>query len=218
MRNISWLFVILLGIGAGTAHAQSAPAPMPGWEAGASIALIEVNPEKVDATYYDKWYARGRYAGSIARYWTEHLKTEYEYSWSGEASRFVQDYVTLGGVQYPYGREEFHQLQQHSLRMVYQFGDNQWVHPYLSAGVVVDVDRQRVKTPVTYQPNGRGGVILVQNPSDTGDQLRTQAGVTIGGGAKFYMTRNAFFNAGAIGTYTKPTRTISLVAGFGVDF
>jgi hypothetical protein len=32
------------------------------------------------------------------------------------------------------------------------------------------------------------------------------------------MSKSAFFNAGAIGTYTRPSRTISLVAGFGFDF
>ena len=217
MRRFSWIFVILLGIGVGTAQAQSDPAERPRWEASASIGLLEASPAKLDVPYYDHWYARGRFAGAIARYWTDHLKAEYEYSWSGEASRFIQDYVTLGGVRYPYGREEFHQLQQHSLRMVYQFGDNQWVHPYLSAGVVVDVDRQRVKVPITYQPSGRGGVILVHTPMDS-DRSHTQAGVTFGGGAKFYMTRNSFFNAGVIGTYARPAATISLVAGFGIDF
>jgi opacity protein-like surface antigen len=218
MRKYSWIFVVLLGIGAGTAHAQSESSPRPRWEASTSIALIEASPAKLDVPYYDSWYGRGRYAAAIGHHWSKHLKTEYEYSWSGEASRYVQDVVNLGGVPYPYGREEFHQLQQHSLRMVYQFGDNQWVHPYVSAGFVMDVDRQRVKVPITYQPSGRGGVILVHTPSDSGYRSETKGGVTYGGGAKFFLTRNAFFNAGAIGTYTKPARTISLVAGFGIDF
>ena len=218
MRKFAWIFIVLLGI-VGSAEAQTvaeAP-PRPRLEASASIAFIEVSPEKLDVPYYDRWYAEGRYAGAIAYYWSRHLKTEYEYSISGEASRFVQDFVTLGGVPYPYGREEFHQLQQHSLRMVYQFRDNQWVHPYISAGVVMDVDSQKIRVPITYQPSGRGGVILVHNATNT-DRVETQGGVTIGGGAKFYMSKNAFFNAGAIGTYTRPSRTISLVAGFGVDF
>lgn len=167
MRKRSWIFVILLGIG-GVAEAQTVPepAPRPGWEASASIALIEASPNKLDVPYYDSWYAEGRYAGAIARYWTNHLKTAYEYSVSGEASRFVQHYTTVGGVPSPYGR---------------------------------------------------GGVILVQNERNT-DRTDTNAGVTIGGGAKFYMTKNAFFNGGVVGTYTRPARTISFVAGFGVDF
>jgi hypothetical protein len=219
MRRLTWIIGVLLGI-AGAAEAQTvADAPTrPRWEASTSIALIEVSPTKSDARYYDDWYADGRYAGAIAYYWSRHLKTEYEYSVSGEASRFVQDYVTLGGVPYPYGREEFHQLQQHSLRLVYQFRDNQWVHPYLSAGVVMDVDRQRVRVPITYQPSGRGGVILVHHGMNTDNNWRARGGVTVGGGAKFYMSRNAFFNAGAVGTYAQPSRTISLVAGFGFDF
>ena len=217
MRKITWIFALLLGIGSAEAQTGPESTPRPRWEASSSIALIEVNPEKVDVPYYDSWYGEGRYAGAIAYYWSKHLKTEYEYSWSGEASRFIQDYVTLGGVPYPYGREEFHQLQQHSLRMVYQFRDNQWVHPYLSAGIVMDVDDQHVRVPITYQPSGRGGVILVHNATNS-DHVNTRGGVTVGGGAKFYMSKNAFFNAGAIGTYTRPARTISLVAGFGIDF
>ena len=54
-------------------------------------------------------------------------------------------------------------------------------------------------------------------PLDVRDDL-LRGGVTVGGGAKFYMSKSAFFNAGAIGTYAKPAATISLIAGFGIDF
>ena len=74
--------------------------------------------------------------------------------------------------------------------MVWQFRDNPWVHPYLSAGAVMDVEHERVHVPVTYQPSARGGApVLVRNGSDFGDRYEVRGGVTVGGGAKFYMSQ-----------------------------
>lgn len=219
MRRFAWIFAVLMG--AGTAEAQTIPkaAPRPRWEASASAGPIEARPgDNSGLPYDDNWYADGRYAGAIAYYWTRHLKTEFEYAVTGEGSRYVQDRVTLAGTVYPTYFEEFHRLQQASLRMVWQFRDNQWVHPYVSAGVVLDADRRRYHAPAQYQTPVRGNPpVLLRSPLDVRDDL-LRGGVTVGGGAKFYMSKSAFFNAGAIGTYAKPAATISLIAGFGIDF
>jgi opacity protein-like surface antigen len=218
MRKYSWIFAIFLGIGVGTAEAQSDSTPRPRWEASASAGLIEARPDDNDLRYHDNWYADGRYAGAISYYWTRHLKTEFEYAVTGEGSRFVEDHVNLAGTVYPTYFEEFHRLQQASLRMVWQFRDNEWVHPYVSAGVVLDAERTRHHAPAQYQTPIRGNPpVLVRQPLDVRDDLR-RGGVTVGGGAKFYMSKNAFFNAGAIGTYAKPAATVSLIAGFGIEF
>ena len=216
MRGNSWIFAVLLGI-AGSAEARQL-AERSRIELAASAAVIEAKPDEISVPYYQSWYATGRYAGSIAYYWTRNLKTEYEYSWSHPGSRQMLDYVRIGGTSYPYYFEEFHQLQQHSLRMVYQFGHNQWVHPYLSAGAVMDMEHLRSHVPVTYQPRAGGGTVLVHNESDSDRGYHRRGGLSVGGGAKFYMSPRSFFNLGASGTISKPARTISLIAGFGVEF
>ncbi len=215
MRRLSFLFVILLGV-AGLAEAQSA-APMPKIELAASAGLMSATPGPNDNGYGDHWYGDGRYAGSIAYYWTRNLKTEFEHQWSGEGARYQQDFVNVGGAIHPFGREVFYQLQQSSLKVVWQFGDNLWVHPYVSAGAVLDIERRHSLSPPVYQPGIRGTVII-RPPADEDLGTHYRGGWTLGGGAKFYVTPKAFFNTGVIGSAAKRAATISVIAGFGVDF
>jgi hypothetical protein len=93
--------------------------------------------------------------------------------------------------------EQSFQLQQSTLRVVWQFRDNQWVHPYLSAGAVLAIDRRQLDRTRTTEVRG---------------------GVSVGGGAKFYMSPRAFFNTAAIVTHSWPSSTVNFIAGFGVDF
>ena len=217
MRKISWILLVFVGIGSAAEARQSAASPK--LEIGGTVGVISARPEEIDVPYYQNWYAQGRYSGSIGYYWSKNFKTEFEHAWSGEGSRYILDYARINGSPYPYQTEQFFQLQQSTLRVVWQFRDNAWVHPYLSAGAVVDVEHQRFHMPVTYQPNPRGGApVLVSNGSDFGDRYEVRGGVSVGGGAKIYMTQRAFFNTGAIVTYSKSAGTINLIAGFGIDF
>ena len=221
MRKLVGVFAVVLGAcGASEAQQLNKPTTEKQWEASTSAALIEIRPGGNDTPYRDNWYAQGRFAGAIAHYWTRHLKTEFEYSASGEGSRYVQEFVRVNGQVYPYTYESFHQLQQGAVRMVWQFRDNAWVHPYVSAGLVLDAERRRFHVPLQYQPTtGRAGdLTVVRAELDSRERTHLSGGVTFGGGAKFYVSPNTFLNGGAIATYSKPTATISLIAGFGIDF
>ena len=217
MRKISGIFVVLLGV-ADLAAAQT-QVPQPRFDTGVTVGVIEARPGDLDRPYYDDWYAQGRYAGSIGYYLTKNLKAEFEHAWSGEGSRYVLEYTQINGLPYPYQVEQFFQLQQSTLRIVWQFRDNTWVHPYLSAGYVLDTERQRVHLPVTFQPGPRGERVLVQNERDLVARTELRGGVSIAGGAKIYINSRAFFNTGAIVTHSKPgPGSVNLIAGFGVDF
>ena len=104
--------------------------------------------------------------------------------------------------------------------MTWQFRDNAWVHPYLSAGFVVDSERRRSFVPPQYLPPGsQSNELLLRRSSLTPENtLKWRSGVTVGGGAKFYTSKRTFFNAAALATVSKPASTVSLIAGFGVDF
>jgi hypothetical protein len=121
---------------------------------------------------------------------------------------------------YPYYGQSFNRLEQVSARMVWQFGDNAWVHPYVSGGIVGDRERQRAYFPAQYQyPSSRPTErVLLVPETQSGPTIEYRLGVTAGAGAKFYMSRNAFFNTGVIATYSKPAATVSVLAGFGIDF
>jgi hypothetical protein len=219
MRRNTWIFAVLLGIVSSAAAEAQSPAPRPRLEIGATAGLMSATPGPHDTPYYDRWYGEGRYAGSLAYYWTRNLKTEFEHHWSGEESRYYQDAISIGGAIHPVARESFHQLQQSALRLVWQFGDNQWIHPYVSAGAVLDIERRHETSPPVYRPGQPGQPpVIIRNAMDSGHRTEYRGGWTIGGGAKFYMTERAFFNAGIVGTNSRRAATVSMLAGFGIDF
>lgn len=217
MRKVSPMFTVLLGMMMVNVVEAQQQSPMPKVELAASAGLITVTPGPNDRSHSDDWYGDGRYAGSIAYYWTRNLKTEFEHQWSGEGSRYQQDFINVGGTIHPFGREVFYQLQQSSLKVVWQFGNNMWVHPYVSAGAVLDIERRHSFSPPVYQPGVRGTVIL-RHESRTDDRTEYRGGWSLGGGAKFYVTPKAFFNAGVIGTHSRPGATVSVLTGFGIEF
>ena len=220
MRRNAWIFVILLGIGT-SVEAQTTP-QYPKVEVGASVGILSARPGGDvghEDPYMDEWYGSGRYAGSISYYWTKHLKTEFEHQWSNEGWLNFMEYARINGKPYSTHGLTFHQLQQSSLKMVWQFGDNAWVHPYVSGGAVVDIEQRHYQVEPFYDFSPRGERILVRNGIDTGRGTEVRIGATVGGGVKMYVSKNAFFNTGVIGTVSMPrARSVSLVVGFGFDF
>jgi opacity protein-like surface antigen len=218
MRAITWGFVIFVGL-SGVAEARQS------WDAGATIGSFGASPQTPPATYNDEWYFNARYAVAIGKYWTDHIKTELEFSGSGEGSRYVQRFVDVPGVppHYPIGAQEYSRLQQASARVVYQFYDNAWVHPYVFGGVGLDMDRRRTRVAEQYFYPSSGAFnpanrILVTRAIETGPKTEFRPAGILGAGAKMYMTPKTYFNAAAITSFGQATRTISFVAGFGLDF
>lgn len=194
MRKIYCSFLILIATAAPSA-AQT-PSPRPRFDTAFTAGLMSARMPEIDEPYYQNWYEQGRYAGSIGYYFTKNLKAEFEHAWSGEGSRQIFSYAPADGRPYPFPVEQSFQLQQSTLRLVYQFRDNAWVHPYLSAGAVLDIERRQQTTT----------------------QTELRGGVSTGGGAKFYMSPRAFFNAATVVTISKPSATVNFIAGFGFDW
>jgi hypothetical protein len=225
MRKIAWIFVLIAG-SANVAHAQSSstatPPDNPRWDANLNAGVFGHRPGDFDDRY-NNWYNEGRYAASIGYYWTEHLKTELEFAHSGEGDRYVQELVLVpgSGAFHHVPVEAFSRLQQTSLRMVWQFGHNTWVHPYANAGYVLDADRQRRRSPVTYSYPGDPRTvppILVRREINSGPEIKYRSGVGLGVGSKFYVTPAAYINTGLQWTYARPAKTITFLSGFGVEF
>jgi opacity protein-like surface antigen len=207
------------------AFAQEAKqnAPHQRWDVNVSAALFQGRPDD-ETRGYDDWYSEGRYAASIGHYWTKHFKTELEFATTGEGRRFSQQFVRVPGsaINYPISVETFHRLQQSSARAVWQFNDNAWVHPYLNAGVVYDVERTRAWSPEQfyYPPGDPRAVprVPLQHGIDGTPDTERRIGFTIGGGSKFYVSPSAYINTGIQVTRAKPATTVSLLAGLGIDF
>jgi opacity protein-like surface antigen len=219
MRKALWIIAVLLSV-AGPASAQDVEHPA--WDFNVSAGLFQGRPLD-DTQGWDDWYSVGRYAASIGRYWTTHFKTEVEMSTTGEGRRYTQEFVAVPGlvINYPVSVEVFHRLRQASARAVWQFNDNAWVHPYLNAGVVYDIERTRYRAPEQYYyPPGDPRIVprIPVRPGRADEKTDRRAGFTIGGGSKFFVSPNAYINTGIQITRAKPSTTVSLLAGFGFDF
>jgi hypothetical protein len=194
------------------------------WDFNLSAGFFESRPFGTGSRFSnDDWYGEGRYAASIGFYWTEHLKTELEFAHTGEGRRWTQELVRVPGTStnYPIGTETAHRLQQTSARLVWQFNENAWVHPYINGGFVFDAERRTSQSPAQFYYPGDPRTqppILVRPEMARNGVMEYRAGVTVGGGAKFYMSPNTYLNTGLQVTYAKPATTASFLAGFGVDF
>jgi opacity protein-like surface antigen len=217
MRRISSVFASLLML---PALAAAQTAELPRWDVNASAGLFQGRPSD-ETRGWDNWYSEGRYAASIGYFWNPHFKTEIEFATTGEGRRYTQEYVALPGLPtpYPLSMELFHRLQQTSARAVWQFNDNAWVHPYLNAGVVYDVARTRRWSPEQfyYPPGDPRGRIPLNFPVDA-ETTDRHVGFTIGGGSKFYVSPNAYINAGLQISRAKPSTTVTALAGIGIEF
>lgn len=226
MRKTSWVFALLI-VSSAPAFAQGTATAgqntqQPRWDAGASAGLFQGKPTD-DTRGWDDWYSEGRYAASIGRFWTTHFKTEIEFAATGEGRRFTQHYVPVPGtvINHPVSVEEFYRLQQTSVRAVWQFNDNAWVHPYLNAGLVYDVERRRQWSPDQfYYPGDPRTAPRLPLDHDINDVTGTdhRVGFTVGGGAKFYFSPIAYVNTAIQVTRAKPSTTVSFLAGLGIEF
>jgi hypothetical protein len=196
----------------------------PDWDVTATAGLFQSKPDGAEGPYGDDGYFTGRYAASVGHFWTPHLKTEVEFATTGEGSRYTNRSANVPGVPayYPLNVHETFRLHQLSGRVVWQFLENTWVHPYVFGGITADAQRHSTYIPQQYyyptnDPRNPGHRILV---TPEVDESRTDysAGAIAGFGTKIYVSSKSFFNAGFTISHAKPATTASFIAGLGVDF
>lgn len=215
--------LVLLSIAA-DAGAQTT-ADIPKWDFAASTGVFVGHPgEPSGIGHYDDWYHTATLGLTAGRYLTPHLKVEGEFTISGEGSRYVQRTIDVPGIgPRPVGAEQMLRTNSVSGALVWQFFDNQWVHPFVMAGATLDLDRERVHTwAQSYyrgDPRLPGSEVVIS--ADRVDDLGTRATVRglIGGGAKLYVAPRAFFRADTRLALGESTRGhVAFRLGFGVDF
>ena len=199
--------------------------PQAAWDVSAMAGVFAGRPQiEGNENRYDDWFHTGQGGITIGRHITRHLKFELDASATGTGTLFVQRFVTVAGAvaRYPIGAEAKAALRSVTAAATWQFFDNEWVHPFLTAGVSADFDRRSLhvwqQTYYTGDPRLPGNQILIAPESREGPTTTTATRGLIGGGAKFYVTERAFIRAEGRLTVGAKQQSVAFRAGIGMDF
>jgi hypothetical protein len=208
-------FLVVSVAGAQTIPAQ--PAQMPGWDADFSLGLIS-NSARDEGDDHDGSSVHAEARIDIGHYWTQHLKTEVGVGFLNRWDDY--DYETFPVPGLPGGGYLFTNRQ---LRMAavtptftYQFFENQFAHPYLSAGVRVGF----LETHLTRSPQ----IVTQSRVTYNAPGLdRTDSSVIVrpiaAAGFKSYFNERTFLRTEAAAVFdSHASPHVALRVGFGFDF
>jgi hypothetical protein len=211
-------FVILFVPGA--AAAQSAA---PAWDVAVSGGLFAAHTPRVSTSgYQDRWLHAVQGGAVVGRHLSPHLKVEVEATATTSGTELRERLVTVPGVPYPYPIPTNVTMSTCSLgsALTWQFGRNEWVHPFVQAGLAADFDRETALTwDYVFSSDPRTGVTPTRAVARVEGPVTTTAirGV-LGGGAKVYMTQKAFVRPEARWHAGRDRHHLAFRLGVGIDF
>ena len=224
------LITAAAAIGPSSAAAQTMPgqrSPASSWDVTAVAGFVASRPEIIQPSrdvYRDDWYDTAHGGFILGRHLSTHLKTEFELSASAEGRQYVQQFVSIPIYPQPvfYATDRFSTLRHVSGSVIWQFLENEWVHPFLLAGVSADFERVRSRTlPQTFyvgDPRLPGSRVVLAQERNEGPETTLTVRPLLGAGAKFYATPRVFLRTdGRVGSNGK-THHVALRLGLGVDF
>lgn len=197
-------------------RAQTRPRLVRGDVSG-TLGWLNGNVRRIET--YDDWYNRGFFGGlSFGWYWTDHLKTEVGMGASNGVRVWAATPV-FGPDQRFYTSELELDTRRLSIHQHYQFGTNQWVHPFLAAGIDVMAEgiSRRDDAVYGYDPVTRQSRLVrpaVAYPRRTD----WQTFASVAGGMKTYATRRVFFVTDLRVTFARGPEEALLRLGLGADF
>ena len=203
----------------------AAPAAAQGqWDAAGTVGMFAGHtPRDERFRYQDDWFHAVQGGFIVGRHLSRSLKIEVDGSVTGRGRQYVDRLVTVPGYPYPYPVVSQSETSVRSLgaALTWQFRDNEWVHPFVRAGVSADFERQLLKTwdqlfypsDASFGPPSRLASQGVEGPTTT-----TTARAMLGGGAKLYVSPRMFVRTEGMVSLGRARQHVTLRAGFGVDF
>jgi hypothetical protein len=223
-------FLIVLFLMAGIAPAAAAQTPseppkIPKWDAAATIGAFNAQVESDADRYGDNWVNTWQASVMLGRYFTPHLKTEIEWTTTGEDERYRTRYLGVPGQPspFPYTFEEQTRVREVSATVVWQFLENQWAHPFVVIGGGAQMMTAEPRTrPLTFyvgpptNPPNQNQVVITPAPEPARSITRGQGLLGVGG--KLYMTPRVFARPEMRVGFSDVVGHVSFRIGFGVDF
>ena len=207
--------VLVLMLSATAAEAQRT------WDVAGSAGLFTSHVDTDDSIgYVDDWDHTAQGAVVLGRYLSRHLKFELEASTTTGGVRYASTAVPLPDVPYPYPLFSEVRTAVRSLSGVvaWQFRSNEWVHPFVLAGLSGDWDDVEVHVPPqSYRSDPRVPSIPISDGATESATTPHLRGV-FGAGAKLYFTEQAFIRTDGRLTWSPDRQNLSFRAGVGMDF
>ena len=224
MRTLETLLCMAALAVAADAHAQQPTTlmlPAPGrWDVAGQLALL--NRNKSDLSRWDHWYSVAAIDGSAGRYWTPHLKTEFEIGTAGQGTIDGMEETPVPGQSFPYTRYRDHKLRETTVGVtaLYQFLENQWVHPFIGAGAELARERHTADALPAATLRLSAAAANVSVPAVAAiDTTRYSVRPLVVGGFKFYVSQRAFVRADVRTAFsTNQPVTWQWRGGVGFDF
>jgi len=181
------------------------------WDVAGQLALLNRNKSELGSRW-DHWYEAPLIQGSAGHYWTPHFKTELEIATSGQGTIGVEENL----------RYREHMLRESTVgaTAVYQFLDNQWVHPFVGAGLEVARERHVAESlPSSIERFPTTALPLTLRPIPAIDNVSYSMRPLVTGGFKFYVSQRAFVRTeGRTSFSTDRPLAIQWRGGVGIDF
>ena len=216
MHRQTWLAVVLaLTLSSTAAEAQKR------WDVSGTAGLFTTHVDANNAGgYVEDWDNTAQGAVVFGRYLSRQLKLELEASATSRGEQYHSVPVTIPELPYPYFIYSEVRTSVRSLSGVaaWQFGDNEWVHPFVLAGVSADWDDAIVYVPPqSYRGDPRVPLTPITDGRTESHTTQHVRGV-FGGGAKLYFTERAFVRTDGRLTWSPDRQTLTFRAGVGIDF
>jgi hypothetical protein len=211
-----FFLILVCGATPALADAQTSPAPLPANDV--MLALGWAGSEHV-VHNERRWHGSLLVGLSGGHYWTDHLKTELDASWTSPREKDVYETIERqGGFTYALADYRAHDVRI-GVSQIFQFGRNEWIHPYV--GIGADVVRR--SSSLERQPQSRtvylqNRSVPVQIPAASERRTTVFAHAVVKTGMKMYVTEKAFLNTELKFGVRRDVDHVVWKLGLGVDF
>ena len=215
LRNIACALAVW-SLGASAALAQP-PAEIATPDLSASLGWLNTNYSELGP--YDEWSNDGvQGAIGFGWSWTPHIRTEIEASASSRVRHFSNTPIIVDRLPGYAAVENSFSTRRLTLGAQYQFGENAWFHPQLSAGLDLNWESRRTLHLDTYvfDPSTRQSRGIRPEMRET-KRTVLHARPFVGAGFKAYMTPRTFFRSDVRIVALERLDDVLLRFGFGVD-
>ena len=201
--------------------AQDEPAPPRLMRGDISGTVSWVTINKSDVRSYNDWHSQFGVSGGAGWYWTDHHKTQVEFAATTAASVYSSEPFVVGPQQQTFVTTvRSYESQRVSLTQLYQFRRNEWVHPFLGAGldIVREQSSGRDDPIFWYDPIVRQSR-LARDSVGYGTQSEIAARAVLTAGVKAYFSRKVFALTDLrVSIGGQRTEDVQWRVGLGADF